>query len=137
MANLVELKKELNKLANPKQAEISQRFFKTGSGEYGEGDVFLGINVPDQRKVAKKYIDISLDTLRKLVNSKIHEHRLTGFMLLDYKYQQADQRSKKELFNFYIKNRVGANNWDIIDVTAPKIIGDFLLDKDKAILSER
>lgn len=134
MSNLNNLKKDLQKLANPQQAQILQRFFKTGPGEYGEGDVFLGINVPDQRKVAKKYVGISLDALKKLVNSKIHEHRLTGFMLLDYKYQQADQRAKKKLFNFYIKNRAGANNWDIIDVTAPKIIGDFLIDKDKSIL---
>jgi len=139
---LNKLKKDLQKLADPEKAKILQGFFKTGKGQYGEGDVFLGITVPEQRKVAKKYLGISLSELEKLIHSKIHEYRLTGFMLLVYKYQrqakaeknlsgeaeEAKTEDKKKLFNFYLKNRKHANNWDIVDVTAPKVVGVYLLN---------
>jgi 3-methyladenine DNA glycosylase AlkD len=128
------LKKELRSYADKEKAKVLQGFFKTGKGQYGEGDVFAGITVPEQRKIAKKYIDIKLSEIEKLLNSKIHEHRLTGFIILTYKYEVADEKNKKVIFNFYIKNRKYANNWDIVDVTAPNVIGEYLLNKEKDIL---
>ena len=122
------LKKDLQNLANNKKVEIDQRFFKTGKGQYGEGDAFIGITVPNQRKIAKKYIDITLVDLEKLVKSKIHEYRLTGFMLLVYKYEKTkDEKLKKQYYDFYIKNRKFVNNWDLVDITTPKIVGAYLL----------
>lgn len=130
---LNQLKKELENLSDSKQAEILQSFFKTGEGQYGEGDVFLGIKVPVQRQVAKKY-DLNLEEIQELLNSEIHEHRFTGLIILQNKYRKA--KDKKKFFEFYMNNFDKINNWDLVDVTAPNIVGDFLLDKDKAILYE-
>lgn len=129
--NLKQIQKELKKLANPKQATLLQRFFKTGKGEYGEGDVFLGIKVPEQRKVAKKY-DLSLAEIQKLLNSKIHEHRLVALFILIKKYQKED--IKKKIFDLYLKNTKNINNWDLIDLSAPNIVGDYLLTRKRDIL---
>jgi len=131
MANLIELKKELKKISNPKQAEILQRFFKTGKGEYGEGDVFLGIKVPLQRKIAKKYPNLTLKEINELLSSRMHEERLTSLFILIRKYEKGDAKLKKEIFNFYLKNTNKINNWDLVDLSAPKIIGNYLLDKPK------
>ena len=131
---LPQLIKELQSLANPKQKEILQSFFKTGEGEYGEGDIFLGIKVPDQRKIAKKYTGLSLAKIQELLNSKIHEHRLTGLIILTNKYKKSHQENKANLFNFYLKNTKNINNWDLVDLTAPNIVGDFLFDKNKDTL---
>ena len=128
------LKKDLQNLANPKQAELLQGFFKTGKGQYGEGDIFLGIKVPEQRKVAKKYPDLSLNPIRELLSSKIHEHRLTSLFILIDKYKKSDEKEKKEIFNFYLKNTKNINNWDLVDLSAPNIVGNFLLDKKRGIL---
>lgn len=128
------VEKELEKLKNPKKAEILSRFFKTGKGEYGEGDIFLGVTVPKQRQVAKKYADLNLEELQKLLSSKIHEHRLTALLILVSRYGKADEGLKKTIFNFYLKNAKNINNWDLVDLSAPKIIGDFLLNRDKLIL---
>jgi len=131
---LPQLIKELQSLENPKQKEILQSFFKTGEGEYGEGDIFLGIKVPDQRKIAKKYTGLSLTKIQELLNSKIHEHRLTGLIILTNKYKKSHQENKANLFNFYLKNTKNINNWDLVDLTAPNIVGDFLFDKNKDTL---
>jgi 3-methyladenine DNA glycosylase AlkD len=128
------LKKELKELSDPKQAKILQRFFKTGKGEYGEGDIFLGIKVPVQRKTAKRYYNLSLTNIGKILNSKIHEHRLTSLFILINKYKEADEKGKKEIFNFYLKNTKHINNWDLVDLSSPNIIGNYLLDKDKSII---
>ncbi|MFH1412582.1 MAG: DNA alkylation repair protein [bacterium] len=130
--NLTRLKQELDKLKNPGKAKILARFFKTGKGEYGENDKFLGIIVPDQRSIAKKYKDLSLFEIKKLLSSPWHEHRLTGALILTYKYPKAD--NKKEIVDFYLKNSHAFNNWDLVDLTAPNIIGDYLLDKDRSVL---
>ena len=130
----IEIKKELQKLSNPKQAELLQRFFKTGRGEYGEGDIFLGIKVPEQRKVAKRHPNLSLREIQELLLSKVHEHRLTSLFILIDKYKKSDEKGKKEIFNFYLKNTRNINNWDLIDLSAPKIVGNYLLDKPRKIL---
>ncbi len=126
------IKNDIKKLANPEKAKLLQRFFKTGKGEYGEGDIFLGVMVPEQRKVAKKYEDMNLNEVQKLLLSKIHEHRLIALLILVSKYQKSD--NKKEIFEFYLKNTRKINNWDLVDLSAPKIVGDYLLDKPKDIL---
>ncbi len=131
---LDQLKVDLQNLKDPEKAKILSRFFKTGKGEYGEGDVFLGIKVPEQRKVAKKYTDLTLGDLQKLLSSKVHEHRLTASIILVNKYQKADEKGEKEIYNFYLKNTGNINNWDIVDTSAPKIVGAYLQDKDKSIL---
>ena len=130
----IEIKKDLKKLANPKQAKLLQRFFKTGKGEYGEGDIFLGIKVPEQRKIAKKYPDLSLKEIQELLLSKIHENRLTSLFVLIEQYKKSDEKGKKEIFGFYLKNTKNINNWDLVDLSAPKIVGDYLLDKNRSIL---
>ncbi len=131
---LSKLIKELENLANPEQAEILQRFFKTSKGEYGEGDVFLGIKVPVQRTIAKKYYGLSLPKIKELLKSKIHEHRLTGLLILDQKYKKASGDEKENIFNFYLQNIKNVNNWDLVDLSAPNIVGDFLFKRNKNIL---
>ena len=131
---LDQIKKDLAKLEDPERAKNSQWFFKTGKGQYGEGDVFLGITVPQQRKVAKKYMHLSLSDLQELLSSKIHEHRFTALVILISKYQKAEEPSKKEIFDFYLQNSENINNWDLVDLSAPKIVGKYLLDKERSIL---
>ncbi|MDO8516687.1 MAG: DNA alkylation repair protein, partial [Nanoarchaeota archaeon] len=133
-----ELKKELQDKANPEKAKILQGFFKTGKGQYGEGDIFLGIVVPEQRKTAKKFIDLSLNDLQELLNSKIHEKRLVALIILVEKYKiaekQKSENEKKEIFDFYLKNTKNINNWDLVDLSSPNIIGNYLIDKNRDIL---
>ena len=124
---LNKLIQELQNSADSKQAEILQRFFKTSKGEYGEGDVFLGIKVPVQREIAKKYYGLSLPKIQELLNSKIHEYRLTGLIILNSKYQKAKQEGKENIFNFYLKNTKNINNWDLVDLSAPIIVGGSLI----------
>lgn len=151
--------KELNSEKNPEKAKLLQGFFKTAPSQYGHDDIFLGIMVPIQRKIAEKYIDLSLSDIQKLLNSKIHEHRFCALVILVSKYQKANEQEKKNIFNFYIKNSGeinpvrnrsprgvrshslkaravsnGINNWDLVDVSAPKIVGEYLLNRDKKIL---
>ena len=125
---------ELKLLAKSEKAIFLTRFFKTGQGEYGEGDIFLGVTVPQQRKIAKKYSDIDLKTLQKLLASKIHEHRLTALLILVDRYKKTDETGKKRIVNFYLKNTKNINNWDLVDLSAGYILGNYLLEKDKSIL---
>lgn len=130
------VKQELQDIANPQQAQVLQRFFKTGKGEYGEGDIFLGIKVPDQRKIAKKYLDIPLNELQELLNSKIHEYRLTGLIILTNQYKKAKKDKKKqlEIFEFYMRNTKKINNWDLVDLSAPNIVGEHLQKEGDKVL---
>lgn len=132
--SLVQIKNDLNALRNPKKQKILSSFFKTGKGQYGEGDVFLGIPVPQQRKVARNYYDISLNDLQELLNSRIHEYRLTALVILVAKYNRANIEKKLSIFNFYLENTKNIDNWDLVDISAPKIVGEFLSNKDKKIL---
>lgn len=131
---LRELRKELKKEANKEQAVILQRFFKTGKGEYGEGDKFYGIKVPVQRRIAKKNKDISLNDIQELLNSAVHEERLVSLFILVDQYTKGDDKVKEKLFRFYLKNTKKINNWDLVDLSAPKIAGAHLLNRDKGIL---
>lgn len=131
---LDQMKREMAQLSDPDRAKKLSRFFKTGKNQYGEGDIFLGIPVPEQRKVAKKYVDLSLDNLQELLNTKIHEYRFTALVILISKYRKAEEMGKKEIFDFYLKNTENVNNWDLVDLSAPRIIGDYLLNKERSIL---
>jgi len=131
---LSKIKKELKSLASKKDAQILQRFFKTGKGEYGEGDIFLGIRVPVQRQVVKKYWQMDLREVEVLLKSKIHEYRLVALLILVKKFEQGNEKTKKKIFNLYLKNTKYINNWDLVDLSAPNIVGTYLLDKDRDIL---
>lgn len=129
-----DLRKELRGVADREKAKHLQRFFKTGPGQYGQGDVFLGITVPDQRAIVKKYKNLAIKDLKEAIVSKFHEERLTALLILVEKFQKSDEPGKKEIFDFYIRNRRGINNWDLVDLTAPKIVGAWLSNKDKSLL---
>jgi len=131
---LDKLKQELEGLADSEQAKNLQRFFKTGKGEYGEGDIFLGIKVPKQREIAKKYFGLELKSVKKLVHSRIHEHRLISLLILINKYKSSDKKGKKEIYDFYITNLEYVNNWDLVDVTTPNIVGEYLRGKKHDLL---
>ena len=114
-----------------------QRFFKTAEGEYAYGDKFLGVSVPNIRKVVKEYFrDVDFKTIKYLLYSSWHEERLLALLLLTKQYQskQTTLKKKEQIFNFYIQHSKQINNWDLVDVTSPHIIGNFLLDKDRDIL---
>jgi 3-methyladenine DNA glycosylase AlkD len=124
--------KEIQALSNRGRAHDLQKFFQTAPGQYGEGDIFLGLTVPQVRTVAKEYKAISLDEIDVLVRSKFHEVRLCGLVILTLKYKSAKERKeKKKIFDLYMKMMKSGhiNNWDLVDVTAP-IIGEYLIDSD-------
>jgi len=126
--------KEIRQQKDPARAESNLWFFKTGKGQYGEGDKFLGLTMGQLRTLAQKYVDLSLPELEKLIKSKFHEDRMAGLLILTYKYPKADPSAKKQIYDFYIKNRKAANNWDLVDVTVPNVIGEYLLHHDRKIL---
>jgi 3-methyladenine DNA glycosylase AlkD len=129
-----QIKKRLKQLANKEKAEILQRFFKTGPGEYGEGDVFIGVKVPDLRKVAKNFQYIGIKDVIILLESAIHEERLLALLILVSKYVKGNETAKKEIYKLYLKKTTFINNWDLVDVTAQHIVGDYLMDKNKSPL---
>ncbi|MFH1283779.1 MAG: DNA alkylation repair protein [bacterium] len=128
------IKNELRKYSKKSKARDLQRFFKTGPGEYGEGDVFIGVMVPNIRKVSKLYNETPLNEVLKLLKSKIHEERLTALLILVYKFAESNADQKKKIFQIYINNVRYINNWDLIDLTAHHIVGAYLMDKNKDLL---
>ena len=127
---------ELQTYINPEKAAFFPNFFKSGKGQYGEGDQFWGITVPHQRLVVKKFAkDASLNDITLLITNPIHEQRLTGFLMLVAKYQKASKEEKSKLYLYYLQNTKCANNWDLVDSSAHYIVGEYLLEKeDKEIL---
>ena len=125
------IQSKLQGLANKKNAEVAQRFFKTGPGEYGEGDIFLGIRVPVLRGLAKEYQTITFKETEHLLKSPIHEERLLALFILIRIYSKAEEVIKKAIYELYLKNSKFINNWDLVDSSAEYIVGDFLLDKEK------
>jgi 3-methyladenine DNA glycosylase AlkD len=128
------IRKQIRELADPKIAEISQRFFKTGPGEYGEGDRFIGIRVPMLRKLVKAHKDISIETSQKLLTSAVHEERLLALFFLIGLYQNGEENTRKRIYRLYLKNMSYINNWDLVDSSAEHIVGDFLFDGNKTVL---
>ena len=127
---LSQLKNDLKNQANPEKAKIYQNFFKTGPGQYGEGDTFLGLTVPNTRKIAIKYSSLKLKDIEILLNSRSHEERLAALLILVQQFKN----NQKEIYNFYLKNSKKVNNWDLVDLTADKIVGPYLINKSKNIL---
>ncbi len=131
------IKKELKSCTNKERAKILLRFFKTGKGEYGEGDVFLGIKAPDSKKIIQKYYkETPLKDIQTLLLSKIHEYRSIALGILRKQYERTNEEKKKEIVKFYLKNTKNINNWDLVDCSAPHILGNWLLthQKEKKIL---
>ncbi|MBP5993663.1 MAG: DNA alkylation repair protein [Candidatus Moranbacteria bacterium] len=128
------VKKELKKASDNGKVAVYQRFFKTGPGEYGEGDRFIGVTVPKQRIIAKKYQSLPLYAVAALLASSIHEHRLTGLLILTYRFPRASEGERQEIFDFYLSQTERINNWDLVDATAPTIVGEYLIGRDCSVL---
>jgi 3-methyladenine DNA glycosylase AlkD len=126
--NLTQLKKDLRSYSRRKRASTSSRFFKTGKGEYAEGDKFIGASAPNSRKVAKKNALLPLGKNQKLVSSKVHEERFVALLILIEQYRKGNPELKEKIFNFYLKNMIFVNNWDLVDISSHKIIGDYLFE---------
>ncbi len=122
---------DLLQLANKEIAEHSQRFFKTAKGEYGAGDIFLGIRVPVLRKLVKKYRGISIAEVYKLLHSKFHEERLLAVLMLVQLFKSGDVEEQKQIYDLYLRNAEFINNWDIVDISAGNIVGAYLYEKDR------
>lgn len=129
-----DVERELNAHENPADAEFLQRFFKTGPGQYGEGDVFIGLRVPQTRVITKKYRDLPLGEIEKLLDSPIHEHRLAAVIIMTERAKRAQEEEKKDLYDLYLRRIDRMNNWDIIDISCGHVVGGYLLDKPRDIL---
>ncbi|MEX2346655.1 MAG: DNA alkylation repair protein [Balneolaceae bacterium] len=134
--NVKEITQELIQKSDPGIAETSARFFKTGPGEYGEGDQFRGIRVPVLRKLARNFRKTPLGEVEKLLHSKYHEDRLLALFLLIIHYSAADENGKEKIYQLYLNSTRYINNWDLVDSSAGQIVGIFLRDKDRAKLYE-
>jgi len=132
--SLPEIKESLQKLADKNTAEVLQRFFKTGAGEYGEGDVFIGIKVPPLRKLAAEFQDTPLKSVRRLLKSDIHEERTLALMILVRQFARADENVRERIYDFYVAHTSFINNWDLVDGSAPYIVGPFLWKRDRSPL---
>jgi len=128
------IKDKLQQLASPETAEILQKFFKTGPGEYGEGDIFIGVRVPDLRKLAKEFQDITTSEILAFLASSIHEERFLALLILVLNYGRGDEIEKKKVYDLYLENTSCINSWDLVDGSAHHIVGAFLMDKNKAPL---
>jgi len=128
------LRKDIRSLANPEKAGVLQGFFRTGKGQYGEGDVFLGVTVPQSRAISKKYALLSFANIKALLKSKIHEERLVALLILVHRYQKGDEDEKKGIVDFYLGNTKCVNNWDLVDLSADKLLGHWLFGKDASLL---
>ena len=126
-----DIRSKLGKLGNKKKAKILQRFFKTGPGEYGEGDIFLGVKVPDVRKLAKEYQDISIKEVKQLLKSHIHAERLLALLILIHKFSKGNDPTRKSIYELYLKNTRFVNNWDLVDASAEHIVGAFLMERSR------
>lgn len=129
------IKSELQSFGNPQKANHSLRFFKTGKGDYGEGDLFIGVTVPESRSVAKKYLKLPITELEKLLKDEIHECRFCAQVILTEQFNKGDETLRRKLVDLYLAHTKYINNWDLVDVSAHKIVGEWLKDKtDRSLL---
>jgi 3-methyladenine DNA glycosylase AlkD len=126
-----DIRKKLQQLGSEAKTKVLQRFFKTGPGEYGEGDVFIGVRVPELRKLVKEYPDITIKEVMQLLRSSIHEERLFALLILVSKYSKGNETVKKRIYELYLQNTKFINSWDLVDGSAQHIVGAFLMDKSK------
>lgn len=131
---LAAVRAEMRRLASPEQADVARRFFKTGLGDYGEGDVFLGLKAPQIRALVRSCDPLPEPDMLSLVRSKIHEERMLGLYCLVRRFERGDEKAKKRIFDLYLTHTQWINNWDLVDTSAPHIVGAWLLDKDRRIL---
>lgn len=131
---LASLRAELHRLGSPERAEHSLRFFKTGPGQYGEGDKFLGLTVPEMRSLARKYRELSDDDALKLLASPWHEDRLVALILLVNAFERGDESRRKRIHRAYLANARHINNWDLVDVSAGSIVGSHLDSRNISLL---
>jgi 3-methyladenine DNA glycosylase AlkD len=133
-ASLDEVRDALRAYADPEKAKFLKRFFKTGPGEYAEGDLLIGVTVPQTRSVAKKYKNLALSDQVKLLRSKIHEERLLALILMVATYVRGDEKTQKKIYETYLANLKHVNNWDLVDTSAPFIVGHYLFLRDTRVL---
>jgi 3-methyladenine DNA glycosylase AlkD len=126
-----DLLRELDSMADERKACNLAWFFKTGPGEYGEGDIFLGITVPVSRKIALRHIHLSLTEIARLLASPIHEHRFVAFEILVAQYAKGDEEQRQRIFDFYLQNTHRANNWDLVDTSCRYIVGRHLVARPR------
>ncbi|AXH08917.1 DNA alkylation repair protein [Malaciobacter halophilus] len=137
MNKIEKIKKDLDNFIDSDNINTYKRFFKTNIGEYAHKDIFLGIKVPDIRKIVKKfYFTLNFEEIKEFLHSPYHEYRMFALLVLTHQYKSKKINKKDEIFNFYIINISWVNNWDLIDVTSSHIVGDYLIKKDKSILYE-
>ena len=134
MSKLTNLLSELRKVSSSEKAKKNAWFFKTEKGQYGYGDKFIGVTMPEQRVVAKKYQDLTLNDLEKLLASPIHEERSVALIILSKQFEKGDDKKRDEIFEFYVSHSRHINNWDLVDGSAPRIVGEYLLDKKITLL---
>lgn len=127
------LRKDIKKLSSKKRASASEKFFKTGEGEYGFGDVFVGLSVPQCRELSIKYKYLTFEELYKLLRSEVHEERLIALLIMVHNFQN-EEMLQRRIYEFYLKNTKFVNNWDLVDSSADKIIGGYLMDKPKDVI---
>jgi 3-methyladenine DNA glycosylase AlkD len=129
------IRDELRSAADPAKAEVLARFFKTGPGEYGEGDRFIGVVVPQIRKIVKAHLQAAKGQILKLLRSPYHEERLTALLILVEQYRRGDSSRKKSIHELYLANVSHINNWDLVDLTAHHIVGAHLYRKSSSVLT--
>jgi 3-methyladenine DNA glycosylase AlkD len=134
MMKAAEVQTTLSSLGDSSTASFLQRYFKTGPGEYGDGDLFRGIRVPIIKKLANEYQDIAMTETKKLLCSAYHEDRLLALLILVRAYLRGDDAVQERIFSLYINNTRFINNWDLVDSSAPQIVGAYLCDKDRVLL---
>ncbi|WP_338872711.1 DNA alkylation repair protein [Spirosoma sp. SC4-14] len=129
-----DVKNDLQAQANPERAKVSAWFFKTGPGQYGEGDLFLGLSMPQQHTIAKKYLNLPADNVERLLREPYHECRMTGLLIWVYQARKAGENQRLTLMDHYLANRQYVNNWDLVDATCPQLVGRSLLQGDRSVL---
>lgn len=130
------IQNDLREVSDPERAKNAIWFFKTGKGQYGEGDVFIGVSNPNLRAVCKNYKHLNFDELQDLLDDKIHEFRFAALVIMVEQFKKANAEKRKQIFDLYLKNLQNINNWDLVDCSCRDIVGFYLYDKDRTLLDE-